>query len=168
MAIRSKSASMPMKFTRSPNRTIDLQPNHRDLTSTIDVVSPARSGLFQQVLALAHSLLPGQTAKVTVTTIEIESPPQKPVQDVIDIIPAPMHHSVRTEPIARDMVERMLRLAHNRNELGRRYDWTHTFPERLADGTSMIVLLDRDTGLMHGWTICPLTLKPKHLGWLNR
>lgn len=157
---------------RRQSQTIDMQSNGEIIsTAPVALADDAPKGFMSQLFAMARTLMPGQSATLTVTTLTVEGPAKEVAKPVIVASPArPKRFANDGGTLAPDLVVRLLYKAWMESELDdcawprRGYEQ----PEFLPDRTPYLSLLDEETGFYHAWTICPNTLQPKHLGWLNR
>ncbi len=134
----------------------ELQPYNQMLPALASAEPAAKSNFRQLLAGMAQALLPGQMARLTITTIEIFGGQ------------AGRFTSGHSDPVGPQTVLRALSAAEQAGKLGD-CEWNyHRLDLRsLPDGTTMLVLLDSKTGFKHGWTVCPRTYEPKHLGWVN-
>ncbi|UXS26942.1 hypothetical protein [Agrobacterium tumefaciens] len=157
---------------RSQSQTLDMQPNGKIISAQpITVAEDGSKGFISQLFAMARTLMPGQSATLTVTTLTVECPAKEVTKPAIAPPPALQKRFAHNNAIlATDLVIRLLYKAWMESELDD-CSWPrrgYEIPEYLPDGTPYMSLLDKEAGFYHAWTICPNTMKPKYLGWLNR
>lgn len=158
-------------FKRRPSQTNSLRPAAEvgSVTATLLEEETPR-GLVNQFISMARTLLAGQTATLTVTTIKLDGPKPTIEERGMQHYPDNSFLHPSGEPLAPQLVTRLLRKAWESGQLNG-VSWPEYFTpvtERLPDGTHYIALHNPSTGFVQAWTICSHTLKPKHLGWLNR
>ncbi|WP_460233101.1 hypothetical protein [Agrobacterium radiobacter] len=158
-------------FKRHPAQTNSLRPA-AELSSVSATLleEEAPRGLVNQFLSMARTLLAGQTATLTVTTIKLDGPKLDIEEQGMQPHPDDRLHRMPGEPLAPQLVTRLLHKAWESGQLNG-VSWpgySTQVTEKLPDGTHYMALYNPSTGFLHAWTICSHTLRPKHLGWLNR
>ncbi|WFU07548.1 hypothetical protein QA648_36845 (plasmid) [Rhizobium sp. CB3171] len=181
---RTSAGPIIDSIDKRPGRTIQLNPNGEIVDVSEDHADspPIKAGFLQHLASLAQALKPGQVARATVSTFEIvtQAPPPPPAPNptpssntkVVAVVPRRATLELpkaRKTPIGRATVLRVLEIAARDYELGD-CPWpppAYLDVRKKPDGTTMVALLDPTTGFKQGWTVCPETHKPKHLGWVN-
>ncbi|WP_153064589.1 hypothetical protein [Agrobacterium sp. LAD9] len=168
----ARSVFTSKTIRRRPSQTIDSHSYGETFSPpSTNLEEEAPRGLLQQFFAIARTLLPGQTATLTVTRVSISEPKRHDHERVATQLPGGVFAGDRNSSLARSLMIRLLRKAWEEGQLGDVYWGPSNYDprtEELPDGTHFVPLMNTSTGFVHAWTICPTTLQPKHLGWMNR